>query len=45
MSDEEKQPEEGKHAKPEAPKWPGSQDTGKEFDNWLAKSNEEAKGK
>jgi hypothetical protein len=40
--DKEKQ---SKHSKEDPPKWPGTEDTGKTFDEWLEKSNKEAEGK
>jgi hypothetical protein len=45
VSEPQQGEETGKHAKGEEPKWPGGQnDPGKEFDDWLEKSNREAEG-
>lgn len=45
MSEPKNEQSDGKHVKEEPPKWPGgTNDPGKEFDDWLAESNRKADG-
>lgn len=44
MSGEKDKAEKAKQPKEDEPKWPGTVDTGKEFDDWLAESNRKAEG-